>query len=271
MPDFTSSTLSPFRPSFGNKIGAGKDNKVYEFQEPFAVSSESRYPRRVGELIVKISNEQERGEAVTSEQAINAARYNKAKYQMLREFLGDFVPQSMFLVGSKQKGSGVVVNKSYTVQERVPQLMISELGPEQRNSDQLRSQMYELVSRLQVMHRVLGRAREIVEAGGGTFLVEDSLDLGPLSKFVRGHIDDNAATFNYKQFINGYKASPNLLVDPATMQLSCVDFGQGVWTEELGLQMGIVHDIVSHDATVQEDLARFSRPAQDLPTQPALF
>ncbi len=245
----TSSEFSPFRHDFGRPIGSGKDNRVYELEDG-SETVDKRFPRRAGEFIVKISHEQDKGSHLSAEEALDSARYNQAKYNLLKQFLGDFVPTTMFLVGNKKTGSGQVVNKSYTVQERVPQFMLNEIGAEKRNSDELRGQMYQLVRRLQLMHQVMGRARDIVEAQGGSFIVEDSLDLGPLSKFVRQHMDDNAADFNYKQIINGFKASPNLLVDPDTMQLSCVDFGQGRWSDELGLQMGVVHDIATHDPEI---------------------
>lgn len=267
----TSSEFSPFRHDFGRPIGSGKDNRVYELEDG-SETVDKRFPRRAGEFIVKISHEQDKGSHLSAEEALDSARYNQAKYNLLKQFLGDFVPTTMFLVGNKKTGSGQVVNKSYTVQERVPQFMLNEIGAEKRNSDELRGQMYQLVRRLQLMHQVMGRARDIVEAQGGSFIVEDSLDLGPLSKFVRQHMDDNAADFNYKQIINGFKASPNLLVDPDTMQLSCVDFGQGRWSDELGLQMGVVHDIATHDPEIASFLnnTNGTLPPQNH-RQPTLF
>ncbi len=252
-----SSERSPFHIPYGESIGSGKDNRVVTLLYPgvgdrvFPKERASKLPKHIGEQVVKLSNENPRGNYLTSEAALDDAKYKKAKYEMIRKFLGDFVPKSSFLVGERVDSMGKRIVKSMTVQERVPQLTLADLTKEERNSDGLRGQMYTLVSRLQVMHRVLDRASGIVESNGGEFIVEDSLDLGPLSNYVRQHVDDNADTFNYKEIINGFKASPNLLVDPVTMQLSCVDFGSGQWSEDMGLQMGVINDIVEHDPGLQ--------------------
>ena len=251
----TSSRLSPFRHPFGDRIGSGKDNKVHEFDDGSVFNENSKNPRHIGDMVVKISTEQIRGQTMDAERAINDAKYKKSKYELLKMFLGTSIPNSSFVVGSKTNGEGSVVPKSYTLQDRVPQYTLADLTPEQRNSDDLRSEMFRLVCKLQVMHSVLDRARQIVEGSNRTFLVEDSLDLGPLSKFVRSHNQDNPNDFNYKHMITGFKASPNLLVDPESKQLSCIDFGQGEWSEDYEMQVGLIRDIVEHDPAVKASLA----------------
>jgi hypothetical protein len=154
-----------------------------------------------------------------------------------------------------------VVVKPLTVQDRVPQVTLQQLPKEVRNSDELRGEMYGLARRLQTMHKVLNRARTIVERTGDAFVVDAALDLGPFSDYVKDHTEEDPAGFNYAQMINGYKDSPNLLVDPDTLQLSCIDFGSGQWSGELGAQMAVVYDIAAHDEAVRTQLPGQPAPA----------
>jgi hypothetical protein len=195
----------------------------------------------------------------TAESALKDVRFKQEKYHLLKLFLGDFIPDSHFFVGQQRNPDGEYVIKPYTVQDRVPQVTLQKLPPELRNSDALRGEMYGLAKRLQVMHRTLGRARTIVESHGDLLLVDAALDLGPFSDYVKEHLDEDPARYKYQHMINGYKDSPNLLVDPETLQLSCVDFGSGQWTGELGAQLALVYDIAAHDRAISAQLPGVSR------------
>lgn len=247
-------TQLPLRYSLSERIGAGKDNKVFGIEMPTEVVD------RLGPLVIKASNEVEK-RPFTAETAQNDARFKREKYNLLTTFLGDFVPQSSFFVGSQRDADGTVRVKSYTAQRRVPQVTFDELTREQRNSDGLRGQMYGLALRLQNMHRTLNRARAIVEGQGDTFLVDSSLDLGPFSKYVQDHVGEDPSTFNYKHMVTGYKASPNLLVEPETMKLNCIDFGSGEWSDKLGAQLSLVYDIAAHDPSIND---RLPTPLNDI-------
>lgn len=239
----------PTQFSLNEKIGAGKDNRVYGMElSPKALAA-------LGPVVLKASNEQQKV-PLTAEAAVNDARFKKEKYNLLTTFLGDFVPASSFFVGSQRNPDGSTSVKSYTIQNRVPQVTFDKLTPEQRNSDGLRSQMYGLALRLQTMHKTLNRARKIAEDHGQKFLVDASLDLGPFSKYVQDHVAEDPANFNYRHMVTGYKASPNLLVDPESMQLNCIDFGSGEWSPELSSQLGLVYDIAAHD----QDIAKRMPP-----------
>lgn len=246
----------PFRYPIGRKIGSGKDNKVYEFRHEQAAGAEyaDEFPRYVGEAVIKASNKPRRREKFSPEAAFADAKYKKAKYELLKRFLGDYVPNSAFVVGNMQSGGQDTI-KSYTLQERLPRFMLSELTTEQRNSDILRGNIYGLVTRLQIMHQVLARAKDIVEGQGDEFLVENSLDLGEFSNFVRDNKDAGPETLSYKHLVNGFQSSPNLLVNPETLEIYCIDFGKGQWTPQMDAQLGVVYDIVAHDPKVSEKLA----------------
>jgi hypothetical protein len=240
----------PLQFPLSEKINSGKDNRVY------GVALSPDVATRIGHKVLKASNPPEKGKVQSTEQLIGDARFKEEKYNLLRTFLGDYVPKSSFFIGSQRDPDGSIVKKSYTVQDRVPNINFDGLSPSERRSDELLGQMYGLVCGIQNMHKALRRARDVVEASGDEFLVDATLDLGPISGFVRERLDEDPATFNYKYMATGYKASPNLLVDadPEGMKLYCVDFGRGEWSEKLGSQLALVYDIAAHDPEIHANL-----------------
>ncbi|HUS25842.1 MAG TPA: hypothetical protein VMY99_00645 [Nevskiaceae bacterium] len=238
----------PLHYPLDRKIGAGKDNRVYTLGQ--AETAEA-----IGPLVVKAGNRANpESRYYDVESAHNDLRFKKEKYHLLRTFLGEYVPQTAFFVGSQRNPDGETVIKPYSVQQRVPQFMLSDLTPDQRNSDALRSQMYGLALRLRNMHRTLNRARTIVEGQGDTFEVDASLDLGAFSRYIQDHVEEDPKQYNYNYMVAGYKSSPNLLVDPESMNLYCIDFGSGEWTDRLGSQMAVVYDIAAHDPIIRAHL-----------------
>jgi hypothetical protein len=238
-------TELPLRHPLEKRLAAGKDNRVYTVRE-------------VGSVVIKAGNGPHNPEnggtskaPFTAEIAINDALYKQAKYRLLRTFLGDYIPRTSFFVGSQRNPDGQTAIKPYSVQQRVPNITFGDLSPEQRNNDDLRGNMYHLTQRLQVMHQTLNRAQRIVKKHDNEFLVDATLDLGPFSDYVKGHVDEDPRSFNYKEIINGYKSSPNLLVDPEdNMALYCVDFGSGSWNEDLMTQMTLVYDLATYDPEI---------------------
>ena len=248
------------------RIGAGKDNRVYtvgtEYSRPDLKPHVAEY---AGKIVVKAGNYPQKGGHFTAETALADVRYKQEKYRMLHTFLGDLIPKSTFFVGQQRQPDGSYAIKPYTVQDKVPQVTLHQLPKEVRNSDELRGEMYGLAKRLFTMHRVLDRARAIVERSGDKFVVDGALDLGPFSDYVRDHPEEDPANYQYRHMINGYQDSPNLLVDPETLKLSCVDFGAGQWDGKLASQMALVYDIAATDESVRSQPPGQQQPAQPVP------
>ena len=53
--------------------------------------------------------------------------------------------------------------------------------------------------------------------------------------------------------------SPNLLVDPETMKLSCIDFGSGEWAAEKEATLTLVKALAESDKELMELLQRPQR------------
>src|SRR5687768_13088363 len=92
------SHLSPFRLKFGQRIGAGQDNYVREFGAPISGPEFDKSKR-----IVKLAN-QPSSEIPTKDEIERRALYKKKKYEILKLFLGNYVPDSSFVVGHKTEG-----------------------------------------------------------------------------------------------------------------------------------------------------------------------
>jgi hypothetical protein len=230
------SEMSPFRYAFSEeKLGSGQDNTVRTLRGSEAAA-----------FVIKISKQ--KGETLPSNEAIFASTlYKKKKYEILKTFLGDFVPNSHFVVGSKTDGlRPQVVPKSYTVQERVPQYMISDLTSEQRNDPRLLRHMYVLLLKLKNMHTAIDKVNDIV--GPEADALDGKLDLGGISKYARNEFDSKS--FDASKVLDELGRSPNLLVDPETMNLYCIDFDDGTWSDQKEAAKGVL-DFVSRTPEVQ--------------------
>jgi hypothetical protein len=229
------SAMSPFAHDFGEIIGNGQDNTVRRFVGEAA-----------GHLVVKIGKQ--KGEAEpTNEAAFNSTLYKKKKYEILKTFLGDFVPKSSFLVGHKTEGvrDPKDVPKSYTVQDYVPQYKINELTPEQQRDPRLLRQMYVLLLKLRNMYSALDEVNAII--GESNNELDGKLDLGGISKQARKSVSGSGATrgFDAAEVVQNFGGSPNLLVNPETMQLSCIDFDDGVWTPQKEAAKGVLEHVAA--------------------------
>ncbi|QQS59850.1 hypothetical protein IPN35_03200 [Candidatus Peregrinibacteria bacterium] len=212
--------LTPFDGKFSSSIGRGKDNVV--------VSLMSKMPKeeRGEEYVVKWNHNPK--EPMDPEGHFWRILYKKKKYEMLEFFLGGFIPESFFILGNKKDGSRTVV-KEYTVQERVPQVTIASLSESQKEDPRLLRNIYLLILKLQNMYRMLERVNSVVEDSAK---IDAKLDLGGLSKYADRHKDENLKNFDWSVVNYDFMSSPNLLVDPETMKISCIDFDQGVWSNE---------------------------------------
>lgn len=162
----------------------------------------------------------------SSEECFLRILYKKRKYEMLKFFLGGFIPNTSFVLGNKQDGH-VLKMKEYTVQQRVPNHTLQSLQDEQKQDPRLLDNIRILVLKLQNMYRLLDLVNEQV---GRSDRLDAKLDLGGLSKYAA----DNKYSDEYFDWDGAgfaFMTSPNLLVDPITMQLYCIDFGQGVWSQ----------------------------------------
>ena len=230
------SSHSPFGPEAfsSEKLGAGQDNIVRTFTAP-----------ELGGLVVKIS--QQKGEGIgTSQEAFESTLYKKKKYEILKSFLGDYIPESHFLVGSKLEGrrDPQLVPKSYTVQQRVPNFRLDQLTPEQRHDPALLRQMYVLLRKLNNMYRAIDKVNEIT----GNSALDGKLDLGGISKVARM---PQGPGFDAARVVEDFQSSPNLLVDPDTLRLYCIDFDDGVWNDEKEAAKGVLEHLISSDMEIK--------------------
>lgn len=145
---------------------------------------------------------------------------------MLHFFLGDFVPESNFVLGNKFDNKKVKI-KEYTLQKRVPNVTIAALSDEQKSDPRLISNIHLLIQKLREMYKIIRQVNDSIAEGK----LDVRLGLGGLSKSIEKLIKEDKeldfATIN-KDFMD----SPNLLVDPESMKLSLIDFDVGEWSEQ---------------------------------------
>lgn len=225
------SQLSPFRYDFGPVVGNGKDNTVRAFLGDTA----SRW-------VVKISKQKGEKEP-TADIAFASTLYKKKKYEILKTFLGDFVPDSFFVVGHKTDGirNPRPVPRSYTVQRQVPDVKLNELTPEQQRDPRLLRQMYVLLLKLRNMHEAIDEVNRIMGADDNP--LDGKLDLGGISKYAQQKSPTEG--FDAAEVVREFGASPNLLVDPEEMRLYCIDFDDGTWTPEKEAAKGVLEHVAA--------------------------
>ena len=204
-----------FRHPFGDAVGRGQDSVVMPLKG------------RHG-FVVKInhSKRKERTSPETIQMREQELLYKKKKYELLRFFMGGFIPESFFVLGEQEDGDLKRV-KGYTVQERVPDVTFSELSEKQLSDTRLLQNLHMLLSRLIFMHKVINEVNASVPLNAR---LDVRLDLGPISRLVNKveSVDD----IKVDKMDVDTLSSPNLLVDPSTMDVYCVDFGRGEWSDE---------------------------------------
>lgn len=237
----------PFGAELGQRWGAGQDNQVYRMVG-HAAKPHLRPP--IG-AVLKINHEKPRQNIVRHPDEREAVKrgleYKKNKYELLKLFLGDFVPDTGFVMSRVHEGQ----HERYaelTVQREVPRISLHQLTEKQRKDPRLTSQIVDLMSKLQYMYDVLGEANARTRDGVS---LDGTLNLGGVSDDVRAESLDYGFTAKDAQGVIDKNESPNLLVNPETMQLFCVDFDQGQWTEGMSEAKSMAERIVADDKLAQ--------------------
>lgn len=219
----------PFRTELGPKFGVGQDNVVFQMVH----SAEKPHLRQPSGSVLKINHNnaaEHRIRLADDRKAAEAGiRYKKNKYDLLRAFLGDFIPKTSFVLGEVVEGKQPRYAE-YTIQQEVPRTSLHQLTEQQRNDPRLRENMKDLLFGLQRMYRIMGEVNARTAQG---ITLDGKLDLGGVSKYVLSEdLDDGLRhRFSEEDVVNVIETnrSPNLLVDPESMQLYCIDFDQGQW------------------------------------------
>jgi hypothetical protein len=235
----------PFWPEhLGQKMGSGQDNVVYRL----VGDHEKPQLRPPLGKVLKINHDtvsEHRTRDMDERKAAEAGvQYKKNKYEILRLFLGDFVPNSSFVLGTVTEGNKTRYAE-YTIQDEVPRVSLHQLTDAQRHEPRLHEGIINLMHRLRYMYSVLGEANARSAHG---FALDGRLDLGGVSNQVRSEDMDHNFDDHDAQRVIDENRSPNLLVDPTTMQLYCVDFDQGQWNASMDEAKSMVESIVRRDA-----------------------
>lgn len=229
----------PFAAELGPRMGSGQDNAVYRLVKP----AEKPHLRQPTGLVLKINHKTVKEHRVRladdREAAMSGLRYKKNKYEILKRFLGDFVPNSSFVLGEVVEGRNRRYAE-YTVQEEVPRRSLSDLSEEQRHDPYLAQQVSELMNRLKHMYAVLGEVNARTSQG---VTLDGKLDLGGVSDHVRAEDIDHVFGEKDAQKVIDENSSPNLLVNPDTLQLYCIDFDQGQWLSGMDEAKQMVFEI----------------------------
>lgn len=207
----------PFSFEFGRGIGQGKDSTVR------AELHNGTRGQEDPDWVTKYPSGRKRFK--TADEAFLAAQYQKKKYELFRYFLGDFIPESYFIVGPRDVTGGQGVRKdmsptNYTRQRRVPQTQLSDLTREQFQDPILLANLHELIAGVIFMNRIANRVNDHVPAKDR---VDVRLDLGQLSQVMKDR--RNLEQMDPHGFGVDVLFTPNVSVDTETMDLYCFDFG----------------------------------------------
>lgn len=210
---------APFPENFERRIfGSGKDNIVRVMPS---------HPEAVVKIPVFADDKD------TIEGTMNQLRYKQRKYNILRRFLGDFVPESIFVLGKKnERVQNPERTVGYTIQQRVPDIRLSDLDQVQRRDPRLVSNTADFLSRLRSMYLALGEVN--ARTGDDVNPLDGKLDLGGASDLVRHSIERDFDPAEVQALLTDetdFLSSPNICVDPETMQIWCVDFDKGEWDD----------------------------------------
>ncbi|MDQ5971992.1 MAG: hypothetical protein QG553_151 [Patescibacteria group bacterium] len=212
----------------GNIVGRGQDNLVHGLKLP----PEARLLAESGDWVVKISHKtpnqrrQERWSIHQADEAVvRGTHYKKNKYEILTHFLGDYIPESMFLASTVEE-NGVSRPAEIIVQKRVPNVRFMDLNPDQQRDPRLLHNVRGLFNGLKYMYSVIGEVNSRTSDGVN---LDGKLDLGGISDFVKGESVDYKFTDQDAEKTTTTSKTKNILVDPETMDIYCIDFDQGDW------------------------------------------
>lgn len=210
-------------------LDAGKDNSVWDLLNP----APKPHLRTSAGVVLKLNHLnsaatlKHTAEGRVYEGNWENLRYKKEKYEILRHFLGDFIPKSAFVfANAREKGREEV--RQMVFQEKLPKSTMQTLTLEQKKDPRLLANMNELVHRLRYMYKMIG------EANGRTtppYHLDAKLDLGGISDAVRAESMDIDFTPERLEELVQTNTSPNIMVNPETLEVHCVDFDEGTWND----------------------------------------
>jgi hypothetical protein len=236
----------PFEGKFLDSIGRGQDNVVAP------ISSDP-------DVVVKWNHDYKES-SLSPKYVYDRVLYKKRKYEMLKLFLPEFIPKTNFIVGNKGDGFKIKM-KEYTIQERVPQVTISQLTQEELSNERFRYNLYLLLLKLSNIYDVVNYVNSYVEVDGK---IDVRLDLGGLSRSAEEKELPNYGDFNLEFIDNkNFCKSPNLLVDPSTYNIYCIDFGRGIWNDKKEEAYEKVLDLSKSENIKQ--IIDLSNPYSDMP------
>ncbi len=204
---------TPFKWKFLDSIWRWQDNIVVEYL--------NEYKWKINNVI-KWNHESKNTK--TTSQLLNEQKYVKKKYEMLKFFLWDFIPETHFLLWNKIDWKKQR-NKKYIIQKKVPNMRISMLSDEQRNDKRLITNINKLIYKLKNLYKTIDEVNESVDE---EWKIDCRLDIKWLSKKSFENKNLLNVSTNQHDIFN----SPNLLVDPVTMDLFCIDFWRWDWNEK---------------------------------------
>lgn len=232
-----SASIAPFPiEQFGRRVGTGNESMVRAL--PIL--------GREKDWVVKINHH--RG-PTTVQETENGLRYKKEKYEILKLFLGDFIPDTGFVLGKIVEGIRTRP-VGYVVQQRLPNRYLGSLTPEQREDPRLVANMQLLMIKMESMYKAIGYVNAVT--GGGAASLDAKLDLGGISGYVREHIDDEFTPKTAQDAIRRKRNTPNILVDPDSMDIWCIDFDKGEWTDEKAVAKEMLFSMVESRVEIQD-------------------
>lgn len=231
-------------PAVTDIIGSGKDNRVGALQSQLGTA----------EHVLKWNPESRwGGKTEVSDGAVAGAQYLKNKYDILKLFLGDFIPDSHFFVGTKKDFHKEDQTKIYTIQDRVPNIRLGELSEEQMHNPVLTCNIQDLLTRLSNMYLAMGiaAARTGATSSGLSFL-DGKLDIGGLSYISEQYVEkDNLE--GVREILETPKilASPNICVDPVSLSVYLVDFDAGSWNDDMATSKNMIQAIAQSHPNIR--------------------
>jgi len=211
----------------GRSLGHGQDNLVHELVLPEYAAALSSNPAWVVKVSHRAqSNAKKRNPLLSQkEAAISGTMYKKNKYHILKHFLGDTIPDSEFITGNVTQGDKTRPAE-ITFQKRVPQVQFNHLTEKQKSDPRLSTNVLALMEKLRYMYSVMGEANAMSGQGAA---IDAKLDLGGVSDFVHSKDSDYEFTLQDAARTPYKNTSPNILVDPETLNIFCIDYDQGDW------------------------------------------
>ncbi|MEO8862765.1 MAG: hypothetical protein ABI354_00380 [Candidatus Saccharimonadales bacterium] len=219
----------PFATDLGPRMGSGQDNAVFQMLHKNPSPGMKPHERQPSGTVLKVNHKTASTHRVRHhddrEAAMRGVLYKKHKYDILKRFLGDFIPESSFVLGNVTENT-TERYAEYTVQQEVPKVSLNDLSDEQKKDPRIKAQVVSLMNRLKFMYSVLGEVNARTADGVS---LDGKLDLGGVSDYVLAESLDRGFTGADADAIINSNSSSNLLVDSGSMRLYCIDFDQGQW------------------------------------------